>query len=79
MPNPFDQLTSIDFYVPKAGRALLEIYDLYGHLIKTVTDKSLAAGFYTVAVPCADFSDGIYFCKLSQNGATRTIKMQVVN
>ncbi|HUM48092.1 MAG TPA: alpha-amylase family glycosyl hydrolase, partial [Chitinophagales bacterium] len=30
VPNPFDQNTSIDFYLPKSGTALLEIYDLYG-------------------------------------------------
>ncbi|MBX7107202.1 MAG: T9SS type A sorting domain-containing protein [Chitinophagales bacterium] len=76
-PNPFDQNTAIEFYVPKAGKTVLEIYDLYGRLVKTVADKSLAAGYYTVNIPGPDFSNGIYLCKLTQNGMTKTIKMQV--
>ncbi|MEP7128209.1 MAG: alpha-amylase family glycosyl hydrolase, partial [Chitinophagales bacterium] len=77
VPNPFDQNTTIEFYVPQAGKALLEIYDLYGRLVKTVSNKSLAAGFYTVTIPGADFSNGIYICKLTQNGMVKTVKMQV--
>ncbi len=77
VPNPFDQFTAIDFYVPKAGKTLLEIYDLYGRLLKTVSDKSMAAGFYTVNIPAADFPAGIYVCRLTQHGISKTIKMQV--
>ena len=76
VPNPFDQFTAIDFYVPKAGNTLLEIYDLYGRLVKTVSDKSMAAGFYTVNIPAADFPAGIYICRLTQHGISKTIKMQ---
>lgn len=76
-PNPFDQSTTIDFYVPKAGRVQLEIYDLFGRLVKTVTDKSFAPGYYTVMIPAADFANGVYLCKLTQGGVMKSVKMQV--
>lgn len=77
VPNPFSEITTIDFYIPKQGLARLEVYDLYGRLVKVVTDKYFPQGYYTVDLPASDFAEGIYFCKLTQNDEARTIKMEV--
>jgi glycosidase len=78
VPNPFGTITTVDFYVPKAGTVLLEVYDLFGRLITVIANKNMGVGYYTVDVPGEDFAAGTYICKLTQDGLSKTIKMQVV-
>lgn len=77
-PNPFNQQTSIDFYIPKSGNVKLEVFDLFGKLQKVITDKTFASGYYTVDIPASDFTPGIYIVKLFSEGKVKTMKMEVV-
>jgi len=79
-PNPFNNTTSISYYLPNDGYITLEIYDYLGKKIFTLADGNFGAGKHTeywngtdnngIAVP-----SGIYFIKLKSEQTTITGKM----
>ena len=94
-PNPFTERTSIQYAV--AGRQVkdknlttdycllttLRIYDLTGRLVRTLVDKPLKPGYYTVVWDGKDstgkeVTTGIYFYKLQVDNFTHTNKMILI-
>jgi len=45
-PNPFNPLTRFAFFLEKDDQVSLQVFDLRGHLVKTVVDTRLTAGDY---------------------------------
>lgn len=80
-PNPFNPHTAIEFEVgssPSATR--LCIYDLAGHLVKTLVDAVVAPGRHQVRWEGLDaagspVSSGVYICRLETSRAVETRKM----
>jgi len=56
-PNPFNPLTTIRFSLPKQQRVTLNIYDLNGHLIKTLIHEEVPPGNYSIPWNATDNSD----------------------
>ncbi|MBN2413965.1 T9SS type A sorting domain-containing protein [candidate division KSB1 bacterium] len=83
-PNPFNPATNIIFTLPEAANVRMEIYNLTGQKINTLTDNDYSAGSYIltwngddsngVAVP-----SGMYVYKIVAQGRnnifTQTKKM----
>ncbi|MBE2256888.1 MAG: T9SS type A sorting domain-containing protein [Ignavibacteria bacterium] len=63
-PNPFNPTTNIDFQIKNESFVELEIYDLMGRKIKTLLNKNLNSGSYSVKFEAENLSSGIYFYKL---------------
>ena len=63
-PNPFNPSTKIDFSLPKETSVRIEIYNSIGHLVHTLTDKRMTAGYHTVSFDAKNLSSGIYFYKM---------------
>lgn len=79
-PNPFNPTTRISFTTTWAGRVSVRIYNSAGILIKTLMDKKLPAGKYTVDWhgrnnAGEDVASGVYFYRLLTAEGTRTKKM----
>ena len=47
-PNPFSDFTTMKVEVSDAGRYRIEIYDIQGKLLNTITDQSIDAGEYYI-------------------------------
>ena len=47
-PNPFNPQTSIFFNIPEASHVTVEIYNIYGQLIRTLIDSDMSAGRYDI-------------------------------
>ncbi len=77
-PNPFNASTRIDFNLPEAGHAKLEIYDLMGRKVEVLIDEYKDAGNYSVIWNAESYPSGIYFCKLTQGPLKVTKKMGLV-
>ncbi|MCY7409061.1 MAG: T9SS type A sorting domain-containing protein, partial [Chitinophagales bacterium] len=77
-PNPCNSVTTIDLYVASANRTLLQLFDLNGRLIETITDKNFKPGYYTVDFPVSQLTSGTYLLKLISNGKEQVVKMEVV-
>jgi uncharacterized repeat protein (TIGR02543 family) len=46
-PNPFIAGTDVEFGLPAAGRARVQIFDIRGRLVRTLADGSFTEGFVT--------------------------------
>ena len=82
-PNPFNPSTTIKFAVPHAGHVCLNVYDLAGHLIRTLVDEDLSANAYTVIWDGNDtigqsVPSGAYFYRLTAGGYSETRRMVLV-
>lgn len=86
-PNPFNPETIVQFQIADFGKVKIKIYDILGREVRTLVDKPLKPGSYTVSwdgtgddgqrVP-----SGVYFYRLStspfqkeRKGYVRTRKM----
>jgi hypothetical protein len=82
-PNPFNPQTEIRFDLPADTRVKLEVYDLGGHLVRTLRHEVLPAGRNAVKWDGRDdqgreLSSGAYFYRLSGPVETLTGKMMLV-
>ncbi|MEJ2635236.1 MAG: S8 family serine peptidase [Calditrichia bacterium] len=46
-PNPFNPTTSIKYQLPEQSHVSLQIYNIQGQLVRTITDGVEEAGYYT--------------------------------
>ncbi len=83
-PNPFNPVTSIAYDVPEpGGKVTLEIFDVRGRLVRTLTSclegpggkQSVWCGEDETGVPV---SSGIYFCRMTAAGYDKTIKLTLL-
>jgi hypothetical protein len=71
-PNPFNESTTITYQLPVSGRVKLEIYNILGQKIKTLTDELQSANYHVkiwnISEESDQISSGIYFLTLSLLG-----------
>jgi len=68
-PNPAWGVASIEFSLAKAGPVRLDVHDIAGRLVRTLTNEDLAAGWHTVRWDGTSrtgnrVSAGIYYVRL---------------
>jgi hypothetical protein len=84
-PNPFNPSTTIRFYVPQTGHAILIIYDLFGRQVRTLLDNSVTPGEQLLQWDGSNtqgkkVDSGVYFYQLkTESGFTKTLKMILLN
>jgi hypothetical protein len=81
-PNPFNPTTTIEYEVPTAGAVKLEIFNLLGEVVATLTDEYREAGFYSVQWQGKDdagrtLGSGVYVYRL-KSGSFVTVKKMVL-
>jgi hypothetical protein len=69
-PNPFNPSTTIAYYLPSAGRVVIEIFDVSGRRVRTIEDSNTETGHHSAGWNGRDnhgdlVGSGIYFCRLS--------------
>jgi hypothetical protein len=79
-PNPFSSVTDIRYALPVACDVTLAVYDVSGHLMKTLVVGPEPAGQWMVHWDGKDgtgqkLAGGIYYCKLEAGGRTEVKKM----
>jgi len=79
-PNPFNPTTAISFSLPSAGEVRLEVFNVMGQKVATLTDGTLEAGSHTVTWDSRDHtghnvSSGVYFYRLTTDNFVDTKKM----
>ena len=82
-PNPFNTDTTIRFSVPHVQQVRLTIYDLLGQKVRTLTDREVAAGTYTVRWDGRDeldrsVSSGVYLVRLMGDDGRRARTRKIV-
>jgi len=74
-PNPFNNTTTIRYAVPEETDIQLEIFDISGRLVETLTSQLHQPGFYDLKWSGRQIASGIYFIKLEAAKTVLTQKM----
>ena len=73
-PNPFNPMTTISYRISRLGPVELSIFDLLGRKISTLVQSVQAPGRYMMTWDATGLSSGLYFYKLTTDGAVITRK-----
>jgi len=76
-PNPFTKTTQIKYTLTESNDVKLEIYDVYGRVVKTLVNKYQSAGIHTVTWDAQNLSKGVYFYQI-QSGKFKQSKRALV-
>ncbi|MEJ2627699.1 MAG: CotH kinase family protein, partial [bacterium] len=75
-PNPFNNQTRITFQVRTAGNVKIELYNLQGQYVRTLTDGLYSPGFHHIQLDASGLPSGIYIYILhTENGFQEKRKM----
>ena len=74
-PNPFNPTTTIRFQIAVDGFVNLEVFDVLGRKIKTLTNEVRSTGSYDIEFDAKKLTSGIYFYKLQTKDFVATKKM----
>lgn len=77
-PNPFSFFTNIDYTIFKTSDVRLSLFDVSGRCIKTIVNRKLSPGHYTLKVRVADISEEIYFIKLQSHDTSISRKCVIL-
>jgi len=76
-PNPAGDNFTLNFYLPEGGNAKLELLDLSGRPLKTISDKNFGSGWFTVDVSTSDLESGMYLCRLSSGRMQQIARVEI--
>jgi len=75
-PNPFSSQLTVDYDLVVNGKAIIQIYNLNGQLVKEVIDNHTnSVGNHSTVLNTDDLPSGLYFCKIVINEKTQTHKI----
>ncbi|MBU0507687.1 choice-of-anchor J domain-containing protein [bacterium] len=74
-PNPFNTATEFRFDLSKPARVSLTLFDVLGRKAAVVTDEFYSAGSQRILFDAEGLSSGIYFARLSTDGASQIHKI----
>ncbi|MBC8401197.1 MAG: S8 family peptidase [Candidatus Marinimicrobia bacterium] len=77
-PNPFNPATNLTMHLDRDGVITLEIINLHGQLVTSLSHEWLTAGEYTIRWDGSNYSSGIYFVRLKQGDQTATQKLILI-
>ncbi|MGV9011775.1 MAG: tail fiber domain-containing protein [Flavobacteriales bacterium] len=79
IPNPVADLTTLEYYVPKAGQVSLQVSTSDGKPLSTLREELAEAGTYNYAWNTTKLAAGTYFCTFMLDGAVvvkRAVKVK---
>lgn len=79
-PNPFNPSTTIQFKMPTPADVDVSVYDVRGHLVRTLMNENISAGTHTLKWHGVDnngnlMPSGVYLCRLVSEYGTQTQRM----
>ncbi len=77
-PNPFNPATTIAYYLPRASRVHLSIYDINGRLVRILANGEQAEGLHRVPFNAGDLCSGTYFYQLACGKEVRQKRMILI-
>ncbi|MEL6704456.1 MAG: PA domain-containing protein [Bacteroidota bacterium] len=77
-PNPVSTTAQVDFSLPTAEEARVEVYDLLGRRVAVVAEGVRPAGTHTVTLDATGLPSGVYVVRLSTPSVALTERVTVV-
>ena len=63
-PNPFNPTTTMSFNIPYNSRVVIEVYNINGSNVATLSDQEYVSGYHSVTWNADSFSSGVYFVRM---------------
>ena len=77
-PNPFSDVTNINFSLAETGRVEVTINDMTGRIVANIADGQLPAGDHQLTWEAGNnVTNGIYFCTIRTGNTTITRKVML--
>jgi hypothetical protein len=73
-PNPFNPATRIEFSLPAAGTARLEVYDVLGRLVSQAQFSVTSGGMQERTFDASRLASGVYYYRLEFVDAVRGVR-----
>lgn len=67
-PNPFKNTTRLTITSPEAGKAIVEVYNSNGQLVKGISAGEVNAGSQEINLDASQMAKGYYICKVRVQG-----------
>ena len=77
-PNPFNPTTTISITIPESGTVSIDIFNVAGQKVDTITNEFMSAGSHSVTWDATGFSAGVYFYTARLGNFTKTMKMTLM-
>ncbi len=77
-PNPFNPSTKIQFDIPQVTNVTVNIYNVIGLSIVQIYQGVIQPGEYSFNWDATGLPAGIYYCRLSTDQYSKTIKMVLI-
>ena len=77
-PNPFNPETEIEYWLPKAEKVTLKIYDVLGREVETLVEKMQETGKYQIRWNADKYTSGVYLYRLSTSSFNATKKLMLI-
>ncbi len=74
-PNPFNPETIIQFYLDRSQQVRIDVYDVIGRKVKTLTDQVYPQGHSNVRFRGTDLASGVYIYRLISDEQSLSKKM----
>jgi hypothetical protein len=76
-PNPMHNSSDVVVTVPEESLVTLQLVDLTGHVVRTVTAERMSQGLHTVTIDATGLPSGTYYYILT-SGSTRLMRQLIV-
>ena len=77
-PNPFNSTTTIRFDLPKRSFVRITVFDVTGRRVRTLLQKALKAGDYSVPFDAKFLSSGLYIYRIEAGKYVQVRKLIVM-
>jgi hypothetical protein len=77
IPNPCDHETKIIYSIKRPSAVKISVFDCLGKKVYDVVNKHHSSGIYEEIINTDQFPNGIYFCVVKTEKASRAIKIIV--
>ena len=77
IPNPTNKSTTINYFLPKSGKAIFKVVNIVGEIIYSKEYKSIQ-GKNRIELDISNFDSGVYYYSLEFEGVLKVKKMIVL-
>ncbi len=74
-PNPFNPITTINFSLPKQTQLKINIYNMLGELVETLSEGTYEAGYHKVTFNASILPSGAYLYRIENDAFVQVKKM----
>jgi hypothetical protein len=73
--NPFRSRAGVEFTLSQPARVNLALFDVGGRMVRPLEDGPVKAGRHGAVLSGKDLASGVYLCRISMPGESRTLRL----